>query len=293
MKFFTRILLIAQLLVGFWIQPLVTQAANPTATVSVSPSSGDQTVGNNFTVSFKLDTGGQPVTVLGVDVNYSSNLQFISFDESGSVFMPITNPDPSGNHFRFERWRTDAGFNGSDGLLIKVTFKPLQSGTGSITIDSQTTQILHADDQSNILKNTINGSYSLINASGNTTSTPTPQASGSQTTATPAGTTPKPKTSATSKPAINSTQSPSPAVGGSPATPQTTPSDIASTRLTTPRPIGHILSSVNQCLATLSGTICRAVQPSWIIWLLLSLLLIISLAASLWSVWQISHHHAK
>jgi hypothetical protein len=159
--------------------PLPAKAA-ATATISITPSSGSQTVGQEFTTTFVLNTGGQSATVVGVEVSYSTNLEFVSFSTTGSVFdTRFKDPSPAANPFRFERANT-SGFNGSNGQLIKVTFKPKSAGTGTITINKANSQVYTSGtNPENILQTVNNGSYTLSNP---VVPTPTPAPTASVTT---------------------------------------------------------------------------------------------------------------
>ncbi len=161
------------------------QAAPQTATLKVSPASSTVTVNSEFSVNLLVDTGGQSASYVTVDVNYSNNLEYVRFDASGSVFSTaLFDPTPSGNHFKLERTRTDAGYNGSNGQILKVTFKAIAAGTGTVTINKAASEVLAYEDSSNILQTVANGSYTLQSAPA-TGSTATPATA----TATPATTT--------------------------------------------------------------------------------------------------------
>ena len=151
---------------GLWIPLVMALAAPATAVIKVVPSSGSQSVGAAFAVDFKLDTGGQAVGGVLVDVTYSTNLGFVSADVAGSVFdFEVIAPTPVNNRFQFVRVRLDDGFNGSDGQLIKITFRPTAAGTGAITISTIVSEVIAFSDSSNILKDVINGSFTLTLAS--------------------------------------------------------------------------------------------------------------------------------
>ncbi len=146
----------------------VPSAHAASASLSISPSSGSKTVGSNFTVEFKVDSGGASISGATVDVNYSSNLDYVSADGSGSVLdQEAVAPSPSNTHFKFTRLRFSSGFTGT-GTLLKVTFKPTSSGTGTITINKDASEVINDSDTSNILGSVSNASFSLANAAGST-----------------------------------------------------------------------------------------------------------------------------
>jgi hypothetical protein len=151
-------------------------AATPSAVLSIVPPSGSYTTGETFTVDVRLDTGGQPVTVIGVVIQYS-NLEFVNAIDTGSVFNgPIKEPKPGVKPIEIERFRADDGYNGTDGLVLKLVFKSTQAGTGSVTIDQSKSEVIHASDNvnPNILKSVNNGSYTLAAPQPQATATPAP-----------------------------------------------------------------------------------------------------------------------
>ena len=114
------------------------EAAPATAILRVLPASGTIAVGDEFSVDFRLDTGGAAVAGIGVVVSYDGTLlQFVSSNAGNplSVFpVPLIDPNPAQNPFNFERVRFDNGFNGSGGQLMRVVFMSPTAGSGAATI---------------------------------------------------------------------------------------------------------------------------------------------------------------
>ncbi len=136
--------------------------AQSTATLKVVPSPGSATVGTDFIVDLKLDTGGQAVGGVLVSVSYSSNIQYVGIISGTSVFdQEIIAPAPSGNIFQFARVRFDTGFNGADGELLQVTFRPLSNGVAAIVINQTASEVIAYSNSSNILSGVLNASYTV------------------------------------------------------------------------------------------------------------------------------------
>lgn len=147
---------------GYKVSPTV-DASPVSATLKVTPNIGNQSMGSDFVVDFTLDTGGQSVGGVLVEVSYSSRLQFVSADATGSVFgEEVLSPTPSGGTFQFGRVRLDTGFNGSNGQLLRVTFRPTAPGTATIVINASASEVIAYFDSSNILQTTVNGSYTIL-----------------------------------------------------------------------------------------------------------------------------------
>lgn len=155
--------LVALMLAVTVILPIGTQAASPTATLRISPTSGTVSVGGTLAVDVLLDTGGQGVSYVVGDISFSDNLEFVSANTANSVMpTPVNAPAANGQTVRFELTRThDEGYKGSGGLVVKLTFKPKSEGQASLTINQGNSQVLAFEDSSNILKSVGGGTYTV------------------------------------------------------------------------------------------------------------------------------------
>lgn len=139
---------------------LMSAEAAPTATLSVVPSSGAQQVGQNFVVDLKLTTGGQAVAGVNVNVAFSSNLIFVTSSSTNSVFdQDVILPTMAGNTVQFSRVRFDAGYNGTNGQVMQLTFRMTTCGTATVSIDKTKSEVTAYSDSSDSLQTTVNGSY--------------------------------------------------------------------------------------------------------------------------------------
>ena len=110
----------------------------PSAALKAVPSSGTQNVGTDFIVDLVVDTGGESVGGIYVDVTYSNNLALANTDALGSVFdQAVLSPAPLRNQFHFARVRFDSGYSGAEGQLLRLTFTPLSAGVGTVTINNE------------------------------------------------------------------------------------------------------------------------------------------------------------
>lgn len=160
-RFFASLTLFLLLLSGSFV-PGSGEAQGPaTATLKIVPSTGNGTVGVDMGVDIKVDTS-QSVGGILASVTYSGNLQYVGAITSSSVFdQEIMAPAPSGNTVQFARVRFDTGFNGTDGQVIRLTFRPLSNGIATVIINQAASEVISYSTSTNILSSVINGSFTL------------------------------------------------------------------------------------------------------------------------------------
>jgi len=98
------------------------------ASLYLSPDSGMYSVGDNFTVDIKIDTGGEGVGTADVTIVYDPNdVSFVSVSDEGSVFGTIvvdsTRKEGEVDISGFVG-RGGESFVGTDGLFAHVSFLP-------------------------------------------------------------------------------------------------------------------------------------------------------------------------
>lgn len=172
----------------------VTTSAQGTDSIYVTPASGSYAVGASFTVTVRVNTTDQ-VNAVTADLNYSSNLQYISIDGSGSAFG--IDASSNGGNGKVSINRATITPVSGDQLVARVTFKALSAGTGSVDMASSS-QALSSTTNQNVVATRNGGSYSLQGGSSPSPSpspTPTPTASPTPT--------PSPTPSASAKPTTN------------------------------------------------------------------------------------------
>ncbi len=151
-------------------------AASVAATLSASPTASSVITGENVGVAVKINTAGQAASYVTVSLGYSTNLEYLSADATGSVFSTEVIAPSSANPLSFERTRLDAGYTGDNGVVLTLLFRAKTAGTASITVNKSVSEVLAYEDSSDILASTQNASLTIIEP------TPTPAAS-----STPAG----------------------------------------------------------------------------------------------------------
>ncbi len=144
--------------------------ASPSATLSLSPASLSVPSGSTFMVDAVLNTGGQAVAGTEEHLQYSSNLEFVSADVTGSILPQevLTASDPANRTLTFSRVRLDSGFTGS-GRIVRLTFRAVSAGTATVTVNPATSLVLEPENGGNMLQSVANGSYT-VTSSGQTPS---------------------------------------------------------------------------------------------------------------------------
>ncbi len=110
------------------------------ASLSVSPSSGSQTIGKNFSLTFSANTNGQAMNASSGIISFPSNLlEVVSVSKTGSIFS-LWVQEPSFSNasgtINFEGVVLNPGFTGSSGKLLTVTFRPKAEGTAVVKFNS-------------------------------------------------------------------------------------------------------------------------------------------------------------
>ncbi len=140
------------------------QTAGGNAALSLSPSSGSHAVGETFTVSVMLDSGG------GVGVNAANGelsfdptlLAVQSVSKDNSIFnLWTSNPSFSNSQGTVDySGGSNNAYTGNSGDVVDVTFKAL--GAGSANIKFASASALAADGQgTNVLGGTTGAAYTI------------------------------------------------------------------------------------------------------------------------------------
>lgn len=132
------------------------------ASLYLSPASGSYAVGATFTVSVKVNTGGQAVNAAQGSLSFDSSvLQAVSVSRGGSVFSLWTaEPTISGASVNFGGGVPHPGYNGSAGQVFSITFKTKKEGTAAVRLSGGA--ILASDGKgTDILTGLGSGSYQV------------------------------------------------------------------------------------------------------------------------------------
>ena len=143
----------------FSVQPVRAQ----TATLYLSPSTGNYTVGTTFSVVVKVSSGGILINAAeGSLIFNTEELNVVSLSKSGSIFtLWTTEPTFSNSAGTIEfEGGTPTSFSGAAGTIVTITFKVKKSATANLNFISGA--VLAADGKgTNVLANMSGGTYTL------------------------------------------------------------------------------------------------------------------------------------
>lgn len=134
--------------------------------LSIFPQTGSFTVGNTFEVSIFINTGGNNVNVVQVDLKFDSErLQVISPSKGVSVVGEWIFPPSFSNTngtvslvggFLFE------GINTSEGLITTMIFEAVSQGTAEISFLNTSKILVGEEEGNNILSSVNRGVYNIL-----------------------------------------------------------------------------------------------------------------------------------
>lgn len=133
------------------------------ALLYLAPPSAVITIGETFTISVMIDTGGDTINAAeGAVAIPTDDLEVVSINTNTSIFESwLTQPQLEGDQIRFSGATGQAGYNGDSGTIMSLTLRALRN-TNSQVWFSQGAAVLAADGQaSNILSQLRSGTYSL------------------------------------------------------------------------------------------------------------------------------------
>lgn len=121
-----------------WLAAPAAQAAG--ASLYLTPSSGTKAVGSKFTVTVKVNSGGEVINAAQGDISFDAKkLEVTALGRGGSVFSLWTT-EPAYNNsagtISFGGGIPRPGYTGSAGAVFAITFKAKQAGTADVRFSS-------------------------------------------------------------------------------------------------------------------------------------------------------------
>ena len=147
--------------VAFWFAWVsVSQAAS----FAISPSGGTYTVGSTFEVSILVDTKGQDINAVQMNLSFPADkLQLVS-PSAGSSIIEIYTAPPRYDNAKGQIEIVGGipnGINVSAGLISKLTFRVKGVGTATLRFAGESQVLLNDGRGTNVLDNTFGASYKL------------------------------------------------------------------------------------------------------------------------------------
>lgn len=141
-------------------------AQDQSASLYMSPYSGTFFVGNTFDISVFLNSEGNVINALEVNLKFPADLLQVTSPTAGSSFISIWADQPSYSNkdgvISFKGGIPSPGIKTSSGLVSTITFRAKAPGVAKISF-SDSSKVLLADGKgTNVLKSTAPGEYNLI-----------------------------------------------------------------------------------------------------------------------------------
>ncbi len=142
----------------------VARAQNP-ASLYAGPASGTFTVGSTFAVSLYVNTGGNDVNALDVQLEYPPDKLQVVSPTAGKSIINIWVSQPSydnlGGKLRFQGAIPTPGINTDAGLISQVVFRVTNIGTAILKFTDGSRVLLNDGRGTDILGQTTSGVYHL------------------------------------------------------------------------------------------------------------------------------------
>lgn len=142
-----------------------TAKAAGTASLSLSPNQGSFVVGNTFDVSIFVNTNGNDINTVEVNLKFSSDTLQIVSPSTGQSFISVWVTQPTFSNeegtIHFAGGLPSPGINTTAGLVSTITFRAKAPGAGTIEILPSSKILLNDGKGTNILTSTAKGSYTL------------------------------------------------------------------------------------------------------------------------------------
>ena len=141
-------------------------AEGESASLYLSPYQGTFFIGTTFDISVFVNTEGNSINAVQVDLEFSPDLLQVTSPTAGSSFISVWADQPFYSNkqgiISFKGGVPSPGIKTSAGLVSTISFRVKAPGIATISF-SDSSKVLLADGKgTNILKNTAIGNYTLI-----------------------------------------------------------------------------------------------------------------------------------
>lgn len=145
------------------------------ATLNLSPSTVNTSVGQTFELSVTVDAGSDEINGTDIYVVFDGAVIEAQSVSSGSFFPVVQNTITSGQVYIAGMVEDAASYKSGSGTVATIVFKGLKDGSASISFDcNQSTVIKNVANATNVLDCTSSGSSSVTVGSGTSGDNTTP-----------------------------------------------------------------------------------------------------------------------
>ena len=156
------LLLLVIIILSFFAVPSVDAQS---ASLYLSPSSGTFFVGSTFSVSIVIDTKGNEINAVEVDLKFPPDILQVTSPTAGESFIAewLTPPSYSniGGTVSF-KGGIPGGITASAGLISTITFRARSSGTARVEFSDSSKILLHDGKGTPIFTKNFGGVYEIL-----------------------------------------------------------------------------------------------------------------------------------
>ncbi len=135
------------------------------ASLYVVPATGSFAVGDTFTVSIYLNTGGQSVNAVEADLSFPADKLQVVSPTTGNSFVQIWVTQPSYSNsqgtLKFQGTMPSPGINTTAGLLSTIVFRVMDTGAATVKFLDGSRILANDGVGTDILSQTTDGIYNL------------------------------------------------------------------------------------------------------------------------------------
>lgn len=136
------------------------------ASIYLSPTTGTFQVGSTFNISVLVNTAGNDINALRVDLKFNPQKLQVASPTAGKSFIAVWVSQPSYSNVEgtltFQGGMPSPGINTSSGLVSTITFRAIAPGSANISV-LETSQVLLNDGKgTDILGSMGRGIYELV-----------------------------------------------------------------------------------------------------------------------------------
>ena len=136
------------------------------ASLYLSPQTGTFFVGSTFDISIFVNTGGNNVNAVKVDLKFDQRKLQIASPTVGRSFIAVWISQPTFSNIdgkaSFQGGVPSPGINTSSGLVSTITFRAIQPGEAIVSILDSSQVLLDDGKGTNILSSVGRGSYKIV-----------------------------------------------------------------------------------------------------------------------------------
>ena len=146
--------------------PKISKAQQTGASIYLSPSTGTFHLGSTFDVSIFVNTGGNDVNAMKINLKFDPKKIQVASPVGGKSIISVWVSQPSYSNvdgiLTFQGGVPAPGFNTSSGLISTITFRAITPGSVVISVQDNSNILLNDGKGTDILSSTGRGLYDIV-----------------------------------------------------------------------------------------------------------------------------------